>query len=761
MRKPSCLLTILTILSCFIFNGGPLVYAQNAATSEFTLEEITITAEKRTENLQAIPAAVTAIQGADLKEMGKITTAQILESLPNVQFHEGEGPNPNGNIVIRGMQRTQQSGGDNDNNPAATATYVDEVYQGIGGGYDLNRVEVLRGPQGTLYGRSSTGGVVAFHTNDPILDQFSGDVSAEYGTASLMNFEAAVNVPVSDKFALRAAGHFYQRDGYIDAEGGKTRTEEGRIKALFQPSDKLNMILSISDTRQKDNGGGKTPVLVSAAKIDYAGTPTDVVEGTEHESRQASLTVNYNLDGSSLTYIGAYHDYDDSGNTAPETMRGFTQIHRVTNPTNTFHTEEIRWTSDSESQFKWLVGSNYYEARYDETDMAYQLSAQGDTNPASFDAPVYGTSIIKDTKNYGLFTENTYDFNDSLHLTAGLRFDKTKIVQSTVYHFNKNLDDQSNPLNPADWAIFSLKNKTNNYNNFTYKMRLEYDLTPESLIYAITATGFLPGNFAVTPKSISDGPGQPVTGVNFIIMPFDQQRLTSYEVGTKNRFLDNRLQLNGALFYYKYQGYQEAVNIAAAGPPSYAVVSVPLRMFGVEVESELLITAYDRLTFNAGWLDAKITDFPYIDGIGDTSDYFQLEQLPGNPRLKASLGYDHSFIFNDGSTLMPRVQLRYTGGYYLQQLSTTNLALEDDYNMDVKGYDYQSACVLGDISLTWTSSDSKYSVSSYVRNITDEEYKTNIAVPALVGGPSGEYVSDTTVEVGDPRTFGVVLKVKF
>jgi len=760
MSKSNSLLTILTTMIFFVLCTVPSLYAQEIGTDEFTLEEITITAEKRTENLQTIPTSVTALQGADLKEMGKITTAQILESVPNVQFREGEGPNPNGNIAIRGMQRTQQSGGDNDNNPSSTATYVDEVYQGIGGNYDINRVEVLRGPQGTLYGRSATGGVVAFHTNDPTLDEFGGDLSAEYGTASLVNLEAALNVPVSDKFALRAAGHFIQRDGYIDAEGGKTRTEEGRIKALFQPSDKLNMILSISAAEQKDNGGGKTPVLLSPSEIDYTGTPTAVVEGTEHQSRQASLTVNYDLDGSTLTYIGAYHDYDDSGDTTPETMRGFTQMHRVTNPTNSFHTEEIRWTSDSEGPLKWLIGSNFYEARYNETDMAYQLSAEGDTNPASFNAPVYGTTIIKTTKNYGLFTENTYDFSDALHVTAGLRFDKTKIVESMVFHFNKYLDDQLNPLNPADWAVFTLKNKTNDYNNVTYKVRLEYDLTPESLLYAVTATGFLPGNFSVAAQSVSDGPGQPVTDVNFIIKPFDQQRLTSYEVGTKNRFLDNKLQLNGAAFYYKYQGYQEAVNIAASGPPSYAVVSVPLRMFGVEIESEFLITAYDKLSFSAGWLDAKITDFPVIAGIGDTHDYFQLEQLPGNARLKASLGYDHSFIFSDGSTLAPRAQLRYTGGYYLQQLSATNLALED-YNFDVKAYDHQSAYVLGDISLTWTSSDSRYSVSGYVRNVTDEEYKTNIAVPALVGNTGVEYVSDTTVDVGDPRTFGVVLKVKF
>jgi outer membrane receptor protein involved in Fe transport len=141
-----------------------------AAESEFSLEEITVTAEKRVQNLQETPSSVTAIDGGSLMEFGKTTTSEILQNIPNImygQYGSGKdvvGYNPDGGISIRGLKYRQRGEG---HSPSATATYVDGVFQGIGGNFDISRVEVLRGPQGTLYGRSATAGVVAFYTQQP------------------------------------------------------------------------------------------------------------------------------------------------------------------------------------------------------------------------------------------------------------------------------------------------------------------------------------------------------------------------------------------------------------------------------------------------------------------------------------------------------------------------------------------------------------------------------------------------------------------
>jgi iron complex outermembrane receptor protein len=240
-----------------IFFAGPGAWAQEEASDEFTLEEITVTAEKREVAIQKVPSSVAVIAGKSLAQEGKISTEQILESIPNVTFRSGDGTNPNGNITIRGVQRTQESGGTNSILPSTTATYTDGVYQGIGGNYDVNRVEVLRGPQGTLYGRSATGGVVAFHTNNPELDIFSISASAEFGEADLRNYQATLNVPYGDKLALRLAWHDFERDGYHgNDEGGHTETSEGRIKALYQPTDPLEILLSLSYQETTTNGGG-------------------------------------------------------------------------------------------------------------------------------------------------------------------------------------------------------------------------------------------------------------------------------------------------------------------------------------------------------------------------------------------------------------------------------------------------------------------------------------------------------------------------
>jgi outer membrane receptor protein involved in Fe transport len=157
--------------------SGPTA-SQSGGSGSDTLEEVVVTAQRRVEDVQKVPASIVVLQGTDLQEQGRISTQQILEDVPNVTYAAPNqvlggavsgGDNPNGNITIRGVQSTQQTAGIA--GPSATATYVDDVYQGIGGDFDINRVEVLRGPQGTLYGRSATGGVVAFHTNDPQLGQ--------------------------------------------------------------------------------------------------------------------------------------------------------------------------------------------------------------------------------------------------------------------------------------------------------------------------------------------------------------------------------------------------------------------------------------------------------------------------------------------------------------------------------------------------------------------------------------------------------------
>lgn len=742
----------------------PGAWAQESAADEFTLEEIMVTAEKREVNVQSIPASVHAVSGDDLVVQGKVTAAQILENIPNLVYSEpGRDGGPYNNITIRGVKKTQEPGGGSPV-PSATATYVDGVYDGIGGNFDINRVEVLRGPQGTLYGRSATGGVVSFHTNNPQLEQVSVNVMAEYGTASRINTQGAVNVPVGEKVALRAAVHYLRRDeGYfLNDEGGKTETKEGRIKALYQPSENLSAVLSLSASRVQSNSGGWAHTLSGPNDIVYDGNYTEVSEGVPTKYSQGSLEVNYDFGDSTLTYIAAMHTMDNRGKGGPGNNRGSIQQNETSGEPAETQTHEVRWASDSEGPLTWLIGANYYGYDYDRKGNTIQVSQVGDDDPNTFNAFIFGQLNKGDIKDYGIFTEETFELRDDMRITGGLRYDKTKINNYSGFDFNKNLKPNGASLNPPDIVHYPeiggyvLDNPE--FDNVTYKLRFEYDLTPDNMLYALTSTGFLPGSSQISP-AVQMGPDENgnfvVTGVEFRTLPYEQEKLTAYEIGSKNRFLDNRLQLNGALFYFDYEGYQESVNIKPAGsppPPEFVVLRVPVEMYGLEVDMAWLLTSHDKVTFSGGWLDAQLTSYPDIPGVepGTTQsaeEFMYLKRVPGLPEVTATLSYDHTFLFANGSALAPRVEANYTSGYYLAQ------ATREEAEQGWLPYLHQGSTVLVNLGATWTSPQDRYSMTAYLRNAADEEYKTGVTLPT---GPNV-----TNVTVGDPRTFGVMLNAKF
>jgi len=741
--------------------------ASAANSSSDVLQLVVVTAERRVEDLQHVAATVTVLQGSSLLSQGRITTQQILEDVPNVVYAPpnqvagggaGGGDNPNGNITIRGVQSTQQTAGIA--GPSATASYVDGVFQGIGGDYDVNRVEVLAGPQGTLYGRSATGGVVAFHTNEPVLDQFNGDVYGEYGTAALVNSTAVVNLPVGDQLAIRVAAHDYQRNGWWwDPEGGSSRTEEGRVEALWQPTSQAKLLLSASTELIDAHSSGQTPVLSAPTIIDYSNWPaqalTPNVPTASTRFNQYAATFNYDFGGETLTYEGSMHTYSRNGFSGYYVSQSGVQDTQAAVPLDQFNTQELRLASDPDSKLTWLVGASFYSQlyRYSATSLQEEGYEGGpgiapgtvDPNPAA----TPGTFMFSQVnwggvKDYGVFTEETYPVTDSLRLTAGLRYDKTEVDPSAGYVFNQNLDGFLSSLSPPQNANFSLVNAESSYDNVTYKLRAAYDVTPRNMVYGMVSTGFLPGNTQVTPvvNIVNAFMGKPVT-VGFKVLPFSQERLTAYEVGTKNRLLGDTFQINGDVYYYDYQGYQEAVNTQPNSPiPAFATVSVPVRMMGAELEGVWLPTGVDRLTLMAGTVNARITSFP-----GVTSQYIGQKTLPGVVPVSVSLIYEHTFDLPAGSLLVPRVEARYMGGDYVEVLTPEQLVNS--------AYDHQAAYEIYDFDLTWNSPSGMYTATAYARNIGDTIYKT------YLNGGASFAANTTTVIPSDPRTFGVSFNVHF
>ncbi len=726
---------------------------EKASEDLFILEQITVTAEKRAENLQRLPGSVVVLLGNELTTQGKIETGQFLESVPNVTFREGYGTNPDGNIAIRGIQRTQASGGVDEVLPATTAVYVDGVYLGIGGHYDLNRIEVLRGPQGTLYGRSATGGVVAFYTNDPKPGEFGGDVTAEFGNYSLVNAEGVVNVPVGDKVAFRAAAHYYSRDGYFDKKGGQTETREGRLKILFQPTDPLQIVLSGSIQRTVNWGGGWSVGLSGPDTIDYHYAYSTPSASPTNYYNQVGVNADYDFGSSTLTYVGGYHDYKYTGleaETATPTQGGRGED---SFPKDWYHTEEIRWASDTDMPVTWLVGANYFKQEYEQQMGRYQTWNSDPEVPADQGlTPAHLSYTTGNFLNYGLFTEETFKLRDDFRITAGLRYDKTDFTQSMTNF--ENVHYTSTPwthavLMPPIWMTGSLNNDKHKWNDITYKLRFEYDVAPNNMLYFTTATGFLPGYASVGPL-VSNG-----ELIGWDIRVLSEQKLTSYELGAKNQFLDNRLRVNGAVFYYDLAGYPEAYNLSEVnGPGFWFVLATPIEVIGAEVEAEYLLTMNDKISFTAGYERPKIAGYPdsitWRSGSVTPGRYAaMLDTQPGHPTTEATLDYDHIFNLGNGSTLMPRVEVHYTGEYYLSQINYIQI------NAGMKPYDHQDAVVLCNANVAWTSPGQKYSVNAWVRNVFDREYKRVVNVFGAFSP------SQMSVTPGDPRTFGIAVRAMF
>jgi len=726
------------------------------------LGQVVVTAERLKEDVQHVPAAVVVLQGRDLRDQGRISVQQMLEDVPNVTYgllaFQQSPDNPNQNISIRGIMATQQTGGLP--GPAVVGTYVDDVFQGIGGDYDLNHVEILYGPQGTLYGRSATAGVVAFHTNNPILKRFTTDLFGEYGTADLRNVTAVVNIPVGDTLALRVAAHTDDRDGFWwNPAGGALNTYAGRIKALYRPSSRLAILLSASYERDLPYVGGPNQVLSAPGTIDYNVPGVAVRRAAERNYAQYVATVNYDFGPATLTYVGSEHSYQSGGfrNIAGPPFMPIDSSAQY--KPDQFNMHEVRLGSNSGGGLTWLLGANFYSNIYRISSSSIVESATqcgpcgiADTTPGVAGGQIYSSTRAGTVKDYAAFTEETYELRPRFRVTAGLRFDHNVVNKTTSYDYNVNLDPYGQSVGTCakliayggampQPCVFSAFFTESRFDNFTYKLRAAYDLGPSKLVYATVATGYLPGDVQISPQPKPDG------AVNYLELPYQQERLTSYEIGSKNRFLADRLQLNGALFYYHYQGWQQAAQLGntVGGAPIFVVVSVPLRVIGAEFEANWLPTPQDRITLQAGWYDDEITSWPDVPGTA-TSEHtdIAIRRLPGTPPAAGSVRYEHAMRFDGGSSLAPWARVRYLAGYNLIELTESQYA-------QFSAYDYQASYALLDLGVTWVSPRNTVTVTAYGRNLLNKENKSEINLNQ----------NTFSVVPGEPRVFGVSVGAHF
>ena len=664
-----------------------------------TLGEVIITANKTENTLQKTGIAVTTISGLEMRESGLVSSEQVLRNVPNVVV---QGAARGYVIAIRGLGSDLPPGV----GESAVTTNFDGIYNfraesGTIGFFDMNRVEVLRGPQGTLYGRNATGGVVNVISNDPVLNKFEGYGTVDVGNYSHMRFEGAINAPLGDKAAARVSFASVNRDGYL-SNGSNDAVGTGvRTKLRFKPSDKVDIVVAGEYNKLGGKGPGFVPYALFSDPSNDDKLTTTVSPDVAQDYTSLKLWANINIEAGPgiLTLLPSYQrgEGEVTGERGGMLSTSF-------DPNPALQTSfEARYASKPESKIGWVIGTFYY---------GLENNISG--------IPTPDAKNIDKTNSIAGFGQVTYPFSDKFRGLVGVRFGS---------------DTKSFETNAIDFATMTplTTNVEDTWTAFDWKIGLETDLKENVLAYLTLASGHRPGGFnsfqaAAPPR-------------------FESESLISGELGLKSRFSE-KFQLNAAVFYYNYNDFQVPDFFIPAGSP-FPILEISNRDVtnsGVEVETKALLTKNTVLGVAATLLNSEYTsDFTLTGPLGPppppggpppppppTID-MKGETLPHAPSFTFNASLEHTFVLGNFGRATPSIRYRYIGDQYVAP-----------YPGDEQ---FQEGYGMVDANIKFGTKNGRWSLNLYGRNLTDEI--TKIAF----------FASD--VIVGSPRQVGASLTARF
>jgi iron complex outermembrane receptor protein len=688
-------------------------HAEDAAPGA-TLEEIVVTAEKREENIQKTPIAVQVVTPEELAEAGVRDFTQMDKISPDIQVFQGAGATV---ISIRGLRSTSYDPTDESPN----AVHIDGAYiaraNSINGlFYDIARVEVLAGPQGTLYGRNSASGAINIITNKPG-STFGATGSLELGDYNLVRMQAALNAPLSDTFAVRIAGTSYQHSGYADSGLDDARQQGGRVEALWKPSDRQSLLVT-GETEITDPKGPATaivavnPALQGANQFTVPNNPRDdrQIDGTQSLSYQrqkvlgASLQYDYHFEPVTFTLQAAHREFSQEMRTITNFSDTYAPERSVTNSL------EMRLTSNSTRPLQYVGGLFFFQEKARGFMQAF-VSPTNHTEASRIDLEGQKTTSAA---AFGQLTWTPAAI-DALHLTLGGR-----------YNYDKKSASSKEVIVPI--VNFTSPYQTKSWSKYTWKAGVAYDLSDQNMVYANVSTGYKSGGFTYG--------ATPVT---------PPQTITAYEVGTKNRFFSDRLQVNLDAFKYDYKNFEQTfldvrtfpfvLDVATAG-------SADIK--GASLSVLLQATRDDNFNMSVSYLDTRYGDFNLaaITGIPNQPNLTGYP-LPNTPHWTANAGYSHGFRINTSTlTLAADVQF---GGHRVLSLPSASSPQQT----------FQGAYAVEDVVLRFEPSDNKWSMSLYCNNVGNRVYYYT----SSINTPPGPLSGTTTASLSPPRTIGAIFSV--
>lgn len=615
-----------------------------------TVEEVVVTATKRGEaTAQSVPISITALSGDHLTEAGATTFADWSHAVPGLVFQD-QGPGDK-RYIIRGVQSI---------GAPTVGVYLDNAVisgsngEDDGGGknidirlHDMERIEVLRGPQGTLYGAGSLSGTIRLITKQPKLDRFEGEVNAESSDTSRgsenYNFDGVVNVPiVEDKLALRAVGWYVNESGFIDnVRLGNTdiNTEEttgGRLTVALAATDRLKLTGSI--LYQDQNVGGKSFYFPSDGDLrnsEYTlGPRTD-------RATISQLDLNYRFDAGTFDVSSAYFDrfvFFRFDSTPILIFFGVPDLPAVTlqPEDSSIWTNEARYSSNLSGPFQFVVGALHQRLRRSFTSSVVSVDADGRATGTEPD--IFGRTSAKQVKQEAVFGEGTYDFTPQWSLTAGLRWFKSEedANSQNVFPFFGGPPEDPRSSHTSEHKV-------------TPKVSLAYKVKDGVLVYALAAQGFRQG-------------GTNDAGFGSLIQVpegFDSDSLWNYELGLKSAWLDRRLLLNLTAYAIRWSDIQTKnrtpnlgfVYIGNAGTASSD---------GLEAELTMLPLRGLELRASVAFQNARLTeDQPLAATDNDAGR--DGDRIPNTPRFTANGSAQYTWPLSASLDAVLRGEVSYVG----------------------------------------------------------------------------------------------------
>lgn len=741
----------------------------NAATPEErnagTLEEVVVTAQRRAEKLSDVGISITAFAGDSLKQQGVSNSSDIAALTPGITL-SGTYGGQSVQFSIRGVTQSDF----NDAIEAPVAVYVDDTYIASQQGqsvalFDIERIEALKGPQGTLFGRNATGGLVHIIVKKPVIGEFGGFVDATYATFNTKKIETGINFPIGDKVAIRISGIWNSNDSiwkntYPDNSSpdlspsgqdiGDQETFAGRLQFLYQASDTLDFRLALSaadqtlsespwttlgatverDSADRVIGSEFTPAIV------FGYVPEDIEDRKVSkdfalsdlnwfDSSGITLHVNKEWSNVSLASVTSFANYKKSFmldvDGSPVNFSAFGNV----SDADTF-SQELRF-SGSTDKLSWTAGLYYLDIT---AGNAYGiLGPTGSIFAGLFGLGATGVDPLAvftlKTESTSIFSQMSYDFTPEWRLIVGGRIIKEKQDYDYFTALFQNLDDYAVDVDAPILAMgpHPAFDDSRSDHLWAGKLQLEFRPSDNILYYLGLNRGVKGGSYN----------GQYFDGTPALDpseIPYDPESLTSLEAGIKYTDPDNRYAINLAAFRYDYTDYQSFVFATASG----SVANYDANSTGIEFDATVNVGGGFRLAMTAAYIDAEVEDFMIAPGIiTDTEPTY-------TPEFSASLHLSYSSYDIFGGELDAGARVNYQSDFFHNA---------KNFNASVI-----PSRTVTDLYANFILEGGKYTIGAFLKNAFDERY-------AVVGLDLSQACGCNLEAFGQPRTLGINVGYRF